>query len=194
VRPNSEKGERPREEPRLPGEVVLMFRIVVPETQSSPPLAPAGRAPRRLRLPGSLRLVLVVPPLLAGCAGPNQVARSATRAAFSALEGGEGVDALTRLDQQPVVIHVEAGQVIPLDLAIESGVFELDVPPLELRARKSFYLMLRADGPPLLSEDGIEFEERPRNSFLLGFKLRKGEQPRLQVGLSVRPDASPSAD
>jgi hypothetical protein len=126
---------------------------------------------------------------MGGCAGPNQLAKNAPRVAFEALGESDQASARLVLRQLPVVLHFKPGQHVPVDFGIESRLFEVDLPELDLLVRREFFLLLRPDGPPLLSEDGLEFEERPKNSFMLGFDVRDGKPTTLHLGLAVRPEA-----
>jgi hypothetical protein len=133
----------------------------------------------------------------AGCAGPNAVARSATRVEFAALgKGGESPDAKPPLTL-PFVLHVAAGEEVPFDFQLNSRVFALDPGPLKLVAKRDFYVLFRNDGPPLLSEDGQQFEDRPQNTFRFGLRVVKNEPTKVELYLGIRPEpqlAPPHAD
>jgi hypothetical protein len=124
---------------------------------------------------------------LAGCAGPNQIAARAPRIAFSDLDQGDRQAFIQKLSQPPYVVHFKAEQQIPFTFALESGLFEMEVPPLTITAKRDFYLLVRADGPPLLSEDGVDFKKRVRNSFMFGFSLKKDQPTEVQAKILLRP-------
>ncbi|HVZ31486.1 MAG TPA: hypothetical protein VG963_03625 [Polyangiaceae bacterium] len=129
----------------------------------------------------------------AGCAGPNAVARSAARVDFATLaraaDQPDGRPPLTL----PFVLHVAAGQEVPLDFQLNSRVFALDPGPLKLVAKRDFYVLFRDDGPPLLSEDGQQFEVRPQNTFRFGLRVVKHEPAQVELYLGIRPEPQPAA-
>jgi len=122
---------------------------------------------------------------VAGCAGPNAAARNATRIEFADVASGQ--PEARRMMELPFVLHVVAGQEIPIDWGIDSSLFTVEGGPARLVAQRDFYVLFRADGPPLLSEDGVEFEDRPRNSFRLGLRARRDEPTTLEAYVSIRP-------
>lgn len=130
---------------------------------------------------------------VAGCAGPNAVARNAARVDFAALgRGGASPDGKSPLTL-PFVLHVAAGQEVPLDFQLNSRVFALDPGPLKLVAKRDFYVLFRDDGPPLLSEDGQQFEERAKNTFRFGLRVVKDEPTKVELYLGIRPEPQPVA-
>jgi len=120
-----------------------------------------------------------------GCAGPNAVARDATRIEF--VDVAQGQPEARRMTDLPFVLHVVAGQVIPIDWGIDSSLFSVEGGPARLVAQRDFYVLFRADGPPLLSEDGVEFEDRPPNAFRLGLRARRDEPTTIEAYVSIRP-------
>lgn len=139
------------------------------------------------------RLALLSAVIGTGCAGPNSVARNAARVDFAALaQGAASRDAKPPLTL-PFVLHVAAGQEVPLDFQLNSRVFALDPGPLKLVAKRDFYVLFRADGPPLLSEDGQEFEQRPQNTFRFGLRVVKHEPTKVELYLGIRPEPQPAA-
>lgn len=135
-----------------------------------------------------LALVLV---LSTACAGANGAARDAPRVAFARLnEEASARQLVERLSRnEPVVIQFEAGQVIPLDYAVDSRLFEIAKQKTDIVVRESFQLLLW-DGPPRISEDGVDFESSPKNSFRFGFGMKKGQKPSIDVRLGIREKAS----
>lgn len=125
----------------------------------------------------------------AGCAGPNQLARTAPVVPFPDIAQGQPPSqAIEHLQRLPFVLHVPKGQQIPVDFALDSGLFELETGDLRLVAKRDFWVLFRADGAPLLSDDGVEFEKRPRNAFSLGLRVEKDQPARVDVRLRVRGD------
>jgi hypothetical protein len=128
-----------------------------------------------------------------GCAGPNAVARSASRVEFATLGQGAESPAANSPLALPFVLHVAAGQEVPLDFQLNSRVFALNPGPLKLVAKRDFYVLFRDDGPPLLSEDGQQFEERRQNTFRFGLRVVKHEPTKVELYLGIRPESQPAA-
>lgn len=143
---------------------------------------------RRLVSPYHLLSIALVGLALAssGCAGPNSIAAGAPRIPFEHLDQKHHAAQLMGLREQPVVIHFKEGQEIPFNFVLDSRLLALTPPEMKLRVKSAFFLLLRADGPPLLSEDGVEFEEQPKNSFMLGFEVVQGKAPAINLRLGVR--------
>src|SRR4051812_34610675 len=92
-----------------------------------------------------------------GCAGANQVARSAPHLTFAELNGAQRKQAIQTIASGPTVIHFKKGERVPLDLALDSQLIQLEAPRLTLIARQDFDLLVRPDGPLRLSADGVDF-------------------------------------
>ncbi|MEO6602865.1 MAG: hypothetical protein ABIQ16_23475 [Polyangiaceae bacterium] len=135
-------------------------------------------------------LALVV--CASGCAGVNASAAHATRVNLSDLQGEQRGAALARLTQLPTVIALKRGERVPLSLGIDSELFALEGSGLVLLAKRDFFVLLRQDGPPLFSLDGVDFEQRHRNSFLVGFHVDKTQPTELQLRLGVWANGSGS--
>jgi len=91
------------------------------------------------------------------------------------------------LGEQPVVIHFKVGQEVPLAFVMDSRLLTIAPQDLKLHVKSDFFLLLRADGPPLLSEDGVEFEEEAPNTFMVDFDAPKADQPaKMKLRLSLR--------
>jgi hypothetical protein len=121
-----------------------------------------------------------------GCAGPNQVARTAPRIDFARFDAQRSPELVARLGKPPYVVYFEKGRVIPVDFALDSRLMSTRNEDFEIVVTQPFYVLFRADGPPLLSEDGVEFEERPENSFRFGFRLKGQEPTVVDLGLGIR--------
>ena len=122
-----------------------------------------------------------------GCGGPNKVAAGAPHIPFNALSQGQYSEQLMSLGEQPVVIHFKVGQEVPLAFVMDSRLLTIAPQDLKLHVKSDFFLLLRADGPPLLSEDGVEFEEEAPNTFLVDFDAPKADQPaKMKLRLSLR--------
>jgi hypothetical protein len=122
-----------------------------------------------------------------GCAGANGAAESAPRVPFSVLSQEKHsrvmLERLTR--GEAVVIAFEKGQVVPVRYAVDSRLFEVKNGTFDVVVLRDFQLLLW-DGPPRISEDGVDFETSAKNAFRLGFAARKGEKPYVDLGLAIR--------
>lgn len=125
-----------------------------------------------------------------GCAGPNAIAADAPRVLYADLQAGERRAALEKLMHLPAVVAFKRGERIPVDFVLDSSMLELVRADLELMAKRDFYLLLRSDGGPLLSEDGVDFEagDGSKNYFSFGFAVQRDAATRVKVALGVRPE------
>ena len=122
-----------------------------------------------------------------GCGGPNKVAAGAPHIPFNQLSQGQYSEQLMSLGEQPVVIHFKVGQEVPLAFVMDSRLLTIAPQDLKLHVKSDFFLLLRADGPPLLSEDGVDFEEKAPNTFMVDFDAPKADQPaKMKLRLSLR--------
>ena len=122
---------------------------------------------------------------LGGCAGANASAAHATRVSLSDLQGEQRGAALARLTQLPTVIALKRGERVPLSLAIDSELFGLEGSGLVLLVKRDFFVLLQRGGPPLFSFDGVDFEQRHKNSFFAGFHVEKAQPTELQLQLGI---------
>ena len=125
---------------------------------------------------------------LAGCGGANQTARQAPTIPYERLRTARSPELVRQLGRPPYIIKVSAGTVIPVDFDLDSRWLAVRDEDFVLVAKRDFYLLVRADGPPVLSEDGVEFEDKPRNYFRFGFRLRGREPTTVDLALGVRPE------
>ncbi len=128
--------------------------------------------------------------LALGCAGPNQVAANASRVTLAELNGSQRADAFQKLSSLPAVLEFRQGDRVPVSLMFDSELATLDAPDFIMVAKRTFYVLLRSDGPPLLSRDGIDFAERRKNSFFVGFDVRRPKQTRMRIGLGIWPEGT----
>ena len=107
-----------------------------------------------------------------GCgASNNQVAKSARRvpvAHIAELPPAERPKALATL---PVVLESAL-----VELKSEGG-------GLTLVARRTFYVLLRPEGPPAISLDGVDFEQPAKNSFGVGFEAKEGAPAKVRAAV-----------
>lgn len=150
----------------------------------------AGSAISRAR---AAALALLAASLASACGGgPNRVAARAPRVAYAELSGANRKAAAQHLMRVPFVLTFRKGDRVPLSLSLESSLVELDIPELTLVAKRDFSLLFNDDGPPLLSEDGVDFEARHQNSFFFGLSVERERPARMQVGIRLRPEAPPA--
>lgn len=127
-----------------------------------------------------------------GCAGANQVARNAAHVNYAELNGPNRKQALATIGGGgPAVIHFKRGERIPLHLALDSRLIELEATPLTLVAKHDFDLLLRPDGPLRISGDGVDFEGEHGNYFGFGFEVERDKATLLRVKLGVVPERQP---
>ena len=126
-----------------------------------------------------------------GCAGANQVARTASHLTFAELNGPNRKQALATVASGPTVIHFKRGERIPLDLALDSKLMQLEAPQLTLVAKRDFDLLLRPDGPLRVSADGVDFESDHGNYFGFGFDVERQADTLLRVKFGVLPEKQP---
>jgi hypothetical protein len=126
-----------------------------------------------------------------GCASPNAVARTTEPIPFEQLDRGDRAQHVRRLQKLPFIVHFRAGDRVPVDLAVHSRLFDVPDQTQLVTVKRDFYLLFRKGGAPLLSEDGVDFERRARNSFSFGFDLQKDEPTRVRIEIGVR--AQPEA-
>ena len=124
---------------------------------------------------------------LTACAGPNAMARTIAPIGFGSLDHGDRHAHLQRLQRLPFIVHFRAGDTIPVDFVLDSSLLGLPPQSLSLVAKRDFYVLFREDGPPLLSEDGVDFERRSKNHFAFGFVLQGEEPARVKIGIGLRP-------
>lgn len=138
----------------------------------------------------SVALAVVFAAFATGCAGPNAIAADAQRVMYADLQAGERRAALEKIMRLPAVVAFKRGERIPVEFVLDSSMLELVRGDLELMAKRDFYLLLRADGGPLLSEDGVDFEagDGPKNYFFFGFAVQRDAATSVKVAIGVRPE------
>ena len=125
---------------------------------------------------------------LLGCAGPNAVARDAPTIEFEQLRAAPSSALAQQLGQPPYIIKFEAGEEIPVDFVLESTLLATRDEDFVLIAKRDVYLLIRDDGPPVLSADGVQFEAKKKNWFRFGFRVTKREPSSIDLGLGLHPE------
>ena len=126
-----------------------------------------------------------------GCAGPNQIAKTADRIAFADLQGDQRRAAFSALAKGSTIVHFKRGDRVPLDFKLDSSLAELADPDLMLVVKRDFYLLIDPAGPPRVSEDGVDFETKAKNYFFFGFNVPKTGDAKMVLRLGVRPESPP---
>jgi hypothetical protein len=125
--------------------------------------------------------------LLACGASSAQMARESPHvpiAHISELPEAKRASALASL---PVVLEVRKGDRFPIEAVLDSTLLKLDsAGTWTVEALEPFYVLLRPEGPPLLSIDGVDFEQRMHNSFNFGFNAQKDQPTRIRLALRLR--------
>jgi hypothetical protein len=134
------------------------------------------------------RLALCLALLAIGCgASNNQVAKTARRvpvAHITDLPPDERVKVLSAL---PLILEIRKGDRFPVEPLLESSLIALHTEGTwTVEARETFYVLLREEGAPIVSVDGVDFEQRVQNSFGIGFDAQKGQAAKLRVALTWR--------
>ncbi|HEY6881431.1 MAG TPA: hypothetical protein VI299_25575, partial [Polyangiales bacterium] len=115
---------------------------------------------------------------LCGCG--HALNRQAARAPHYRLVSPEiaGQALMDSFQHLPVVLEFQPGDKLPLELMLDSLLLTLVPTPnrLELVAQRQFFLMIRENGPPVVSLDGVDFSERRKGYFSAGFGITKSER------------------
>jgi hypothetical protein len=53
-------------------------------------------------------------------------------------------------------------------------------------------VLLREDGPPIISEDGVDFDSKPKNSFAVGFAAMKDKPATVKMVLGFHKESPPA--
>jgi hypothetical protein len=161
------------------------------------PQAGAGRrlphqvVSRRRAHPG-WQLVRAFGPPLAACllacgASGTELARGAPRVPVAHLSDLPEAERARSLSSLPVVLEIRKGDRFPIEAVLDSTVLRLhNDGEWSVEALEPFYVLLRPEGPPLLSSDGVDFDQRAQNSFNFGFGAERDRPTKLRIALSLR--------
>lgn len=140
--------------------------------------------------------LLALGALLAACGASNtrlaQGARRVPIAHISELSEAERPNALGSL---PIVLEIRKGDRFPLEAVLDSRLLTLHTEGTwSLEAAQTFYVLLREEGPPVISEDGVDFDSKTKNSFSVGFAAKQSEpaKVRLVLGFHAKDGAAKS--
>jgi hypothetical protein len=124
--------------------------------------------------------------LMLACGASNsQVAKTARRvpvAHIASLPPAEREKALAGL---PLILEIRKGDVFPVEPLLESSLVALRTEGTwKVEALETFYVLLREEGAPIVSVDGVDFDQRAQNSFGVGFDAKKDQPTKLRVALT----------
>jgi hypothetical protein len=130
---------------------------------------------------------------VAACgASNNQVAKTAPRvpiAHIATLPPEQRAQALARL---PVILEIRKGDTFPIEPLLESQLVALHTEGTwNVEALQTFYVLLREEGAPVVSLDGVDFERRGQNSFGAGFEAKAGQPPKVRLAVKWHASAEP---
>jgi hypothetical protein len=125
---------------------------------------------------------------LLGCgASAAQLARESPHVPIAHITELPEADRASALASLPLVLEVRQGDRFPIEAVLDSTLLKLDTEGTwTVEALQPFYVLLRPEGPPLLSTDGVDFEQRTQNSFNFGFKADKDQPARIRLALRLR--------
>jgi hypothetical protein len=84
-----------------------------------------------------------------------------------------------------VVLEVRKGDTFPVEALLESRLLELHAEGAwTVQARETFYVLLREEGPPVVSLDGLDFETPAKGSFGVGVDAHAGQPTKVRLALS----------
>jgi hypothetical protein len=142
---------------------------------------------RRTRA-GSRWLAPLLASGLLGCgASAAQLARESPHVPIAHINELPEAERARALASLPLVLEVRKGDRFPIEAVLDSTLLKLDTAgSWTVEALQPFYVLLRSEGPPLLSTDGVDFEQRAQNSFNFGFSAEKDQPVRIRLALRLR--------
>jgi hypothetical protein len=137
------------------------------------------------RLAATPRALALGLALLAGCgASNNQIAKSAPRLAIAHLSSLPPAERAKALGSLPLILEIRKGDSFPVEPLLESRLVALHTEGTwTVEARETFYVLLREEGAPVISLDGVDFDDQTRNSFGVGFDSQAAQAAKLRVAL-----------
>lgn len=147
-------------------------------------LPPARRA---WQLAQALALPLAGSLIACGASG-TELARGAPRVPIAHLAELPEAERASSLSELPVVLEVRKGDRFPIEAVLDSTLLQLHTDgQWSVEALEPFYVLLRPSGPPLLSSDGVDFDQSAQNSFNFGFGAQRDRPASIRLALSLRP-------
>lgn len=120
-------------------------------------------------------------------ASNNRIAQSARRvpvAHLAELPPAERASALAKL---PVVLEIRQGDKFPIEAVLDSSLVALHTEGTwTVEARRTFYVLLREEGAPVVSADGVDFETPSKGSFGVGIQAEKDKPATVRIALKWR--------
>lgn len=130
---------------------------------------------------------------LACGASNSQIARSARRVPIAHISELPPAERATALASLPVMLEIRKGDRFPLEVLLDSRLIALHAEGTwTVEARETFYVLLREEGAPVVSEDGVNFDAATRNSFGVGFNAQAGQPAKLRVALGWHAAGAPA--
>lgn len=123
--------------------------------------------------------------LLAACGASNtQLAQGARRVPIAHIAELPAAERPNALGSLPMVLEIRKGDRFPIEAVLDSTLLRLHTEGTwSLEATQAFYVLLREEGPPVISEDGIDFDTKTRNSFAVGFGAKKSGPAKVRMVL-----------
>ncbi len=93
----------------------------------------------------------------------------------------------------PMVIEVQKGDQIPVKVSLRGNMLQspADAQPIMLTAKRRFFVVVRDDGPPRISLDGVTLGSYEKTGSLsLGIHQQDGRPPEVQVDLTQSYESS----
>ncbi|HEY3497345.1 MAG TPA: hypothetical protein VGK73_21765 [Polyangiaceae bacterium] len=137
------------------------------------------------------RTVAALLALLAVACGAsnNRIAESARRVPVAHLAELPPAERATALAKLPVVLEIRQGDRFPIEAVLDSALLALHTEGTwTVEARRTFYVLLRKEGAPLISVDGVDFEKPARNSFGVGIQAERDKPATVRIALKWRAD------
>lgn len=122
---------------------------------------------------------------VSGCGASNsQVAKSARRVAVAHIADLAPEERATALATLPVILEIREGDRFPVEVLFDSRLLALHTDGTwTVEARETFYVLLREEGAPAVSVDGVDFDRPVQGSFGVGVDSQKEQPAKLRVML-----------
>jgi hypothetical protein len=135
----------------------------------------------------SMLVSLTLAPLLVSCAASNtRVARSARRVPVAHIQDLPPPERPKALASLPLVLEIRKGDRFPMEVVLDSRLITLHTEGTwTMEAKQTFFVLLREDGPPVISADGVDFDHKANNSFGIGFETHEGQPAKLRIALKM---------
>lgn len=135
----------------------------------------------------SMLAALTLAPLLVSCAASNtHVAQSARRVPVAHIRELPAAERPKAMASLPLVLEIRKGDRFPIEVVLDSRLITVHTEGTwTMEAKQAFFVLLREDGPPIISDDGVDFDHKVNNSFGVGFEMREGQPAKLRIALKM---------